>query len=108
MDLIGKILVVLVLVLSVLFLTWAMLVYGTHTNLRTEAEDLERQASQEQNNQLAEEASHRRDQIDENQRARDEALVAVKSATEQIHQLQGQLAASLERNRDLKQDLSGR
>ena len=174
MDFIGKLLVVLVLVLSVLFLTWAMVVYGTHSNLRTKAEELERQANeaqtayengrdkynrlevqlrgevmaarqqlrkleaervslvarnqaieaeleelqaqrrtatlevaklQDENTRLAEDAAQRRNQIAENQQARDQALAAVQTATEEVHQLRGQLASTLERNRELKNDL---
>ena len=61
-------------------------------------------AVQERNNRLADQADGLRSEIEGNQQARDQAFVAVLKATEALHQLQGQLEHTLERNRDLTKD----
>ena len=58
-------------------------------------------AVQEKNNRLADQADGLRSEIEGNQQTRDQAFVAVLKATEELHQLQGQLEHALERNRDL-------
>jgi chromosome segregation ATPase len=57
-------------------------------------------AVQERNSRLAEQADALRGEIEDNQQARDQAFAAVLKATEELHQLQGQLEHTLERNRD--------
>ena len=61
-------------------------------------------AVQERNNRLADQANGLRSEIEGNQQARDQAFVGVLKATEELHQLQGQLEHTLERNRDLTKD----
>ena len=61
-------------------------------------------AVQERNTRLADQADDLRSEIEGNQQARDQAFVAVLKTTEELHQLQGQLEHTLERNRDLTKD----
>jgi predicted nucleic acid-binding Zn-ribbon protein len=59
---------------------------------------------QERNNRLADQVDDLRSEIKSNQQARDQAFVAVVQTTEELHQLQGQLEHTLERNSDLTKD----
>ena len=59
---------------------------------------------QERNNRLADQVDDLRSEIKSNQQARDQAFVAVVKTTEELHQLQGQLEHTLERNSDLTED----
>jgi chromosome segregation ATPase len=61
--------------------------------------------AQETNNQLAEDVSQLRTDIEQNADARQKAFDDSLVATETLHQLQGQLEATLERRRDLREDL---
>ena len=64
----------------------------------------EAMAVQERNNRLADQADGLRSEIESNQQARDQAFVVVVKTTEELHQLQGQLEHTLERNSDLTED----
>lgn len=173
MNLLGKIFVVIILVLSVVFMALAMMVYATHKNwqevvegpnglqkqlddarneysqlqnqfnrlesqLEAEAEaalqqvrkleservalvernsaiqtelDEERrnrrehtaafEATQQINQRLAGEVTNLRDDIRANQEARDTAFASSLEATEELHQVKGQLDNTLERTRQL-------
>jgi chromosome segregation ATPase len=178
MNLLGKLLICFVVVMSVLMMTFGLVVNRTHRDLRAEAELLQNQVNeartryedettglllrhkrldeqlrreqeaalsqlvklereyvalrqrndqlhqeleelklqraevtaqvaeiQDQNNQLGEQATALRADIDENLAARQMAFDQSLQATEQLHQLQGRLEATLERRRDLQQDL---
>ncbi len=59
---------------------------------------------QERNNRLADQVDDLRSEIKSNQQARDQAFVVVVKTTEELHQLQGQLEHTLERNSDLTED----
>ena len=61
-------------------------------------------AVQERNNRLADQVDDLRSEIKTNQQARDQAFIAVVQTTEELHQLQGQLEHTLERNSDLNED----
>ena len=61
-------------------------------------------AVQERNKRLADQVDDLRSEIKSNQQARDQAFVAVVKTTEELHQLQGQLEHTLERNSDLNED----
>jgi hypothetical protein len=173
MNLLGKIFVIIILVLSVVFMALAMMVYATHKNwqevvegprglqeqlsqatadysqlqnqynrlesqLKAEAEaalqqvrkleservalvernaaiqtelDEERRnrrdhtaafdATQQINQRLADEVVDLRDDIRNNQQARDTAFTTSLQATEELHQVKGQLDSTLERTRQL-------
>ena len=173
MNLLGKIFVVLITVLSIVFMTLAMMVYATHKNWRdvvkgpngleaklaqatTEYSQLQNQynrlesqlkaeseaalqqvrkleservalvernaaiqteldeerrtrrdhtaavaATQQNNQRLAEEVANLRDDIRNNQQARDTAFATSLEATEELHQAKGQLDSTLERTRQL-------
>ena len=173
MNLLGKIFVVLITVLSIVFMTLAMMVYATHKNWRdvvkgpngleaklaqatTEYSQLQNQynrlesqlkaeseaalqqvrkleservalvergaaiqteldeerrtrrdhtaavaATQQNNERLAEEVGNLRDDIRNNQQARDTAFATSLQATEELHQVKGQFDTALERTRQL-------
>ena len=170
MNLLGKIFVVLIVVLSIVFMTLALAVYATHKNWKYEAaalgtqlqeanarfeqlqgqyndlesrltaeRDTERQrlakseaerdaliqrnagiqseldqlkaerrdataavaVTQQNNQRLADEVSTLRDDIRSNQQARDRAFATTLEATEELHQVKGQLDSTLERSRQL-------
>ena len=61
-------------------------------------------AVQERNNRLAGQVNDLQSEIKSNQQARDQAFVTVVKTTEELHQLQGQLEHTLERNSDLTED----
>jgi len=170
MNLLGKIFVVLIVVMSIVFMTLALAVYATHKNWKEEADalsarlqeanakfdrlqgeyndlesrltaerDTERQrlakseaerdalvqrnagiqaeldqlkaerrdataavaATQQNNQRLADEVTSLRDDIRSNQQARDRAFATTLQATEELHQVKGQLDSTLERSRQL-------
>ena len=82
--------------------------------LSTQLEDLKQRRAdateelaglQQENFRLAEEARQLRADFAQNQHERQQAFNQTLVATEQLHQLQGQLENTLERRRDLRQDL---
>lgn len=64
-------------------------------------------ATQENNQRLAEEVSKLRTDIRTNEKARDEAFATTLKATEALHQTTGELQNSIERNRQLTDQVSG-
>jgi uncharacterized protein YdcH (DUF465 family) len=170
MNLLGKIFVVLILIMSIVFMTLALAVYATHKNWKDEAATLQTRlqesnaqfdrlkgeynnlesqltakveseqmrlakseaerdaqmqrnaiiqaeldqlkaerrdataavaATQANNQRLAEEVTNLRDDIRDNQQARDRAFATTLQATEELHQTKGQLDSTLERTRQL-------
>lgn len=98
MTLLGKILTVLILIMSVWFLGFAMMVYATHTNWRQEAEATKKklQSQQEVNRQLKELQADLTSQIALEQAARRHALASLEtkltSRTAELESAQQQLA----------------
>lgn len=179
MNLLGKIFVLLILLMSVIFMTLAVMTYATHKNWREEIEgpgglnaqlneakdeleqlriqynrreselsgeleaalqqvrkletervsieqrnQLDREelealrlqqsdatanvtATQQINQQLAQEVTDMRDDIRENQLLRDEAFASTLVATEDLHQTKGQLDRALERTNQLTEQVAG-
>jgi len=176
MNLLGKIFVVLITVLSLVFMTLALAVYATHKNWQEEATrlntqlsnanaqlqlkveefnrlesqaraekesatqqlaklDTEREnlvqrnsviqaeldqlrserrdataavaATQDNNRRLAEEVTGLRQDIRTNEQARDQAFATTLKATEELHQTKGVLDNTVERNRQLTEQVSG-
>jgi len=98
MTLLGKILTVLILIMSVWFLGFAMMVYATHTNWRDEAEATKQklQNQQEVNRQLKEMQADLTSQIALEQAARRHALASLEtklaSRTTELERAQQELA----------------
>jgi len=98
MTLLGKILTVLILIMSVWFLGFAMMVYATHTNWRDEAEATKQklQNQQEVNRQLKEMQADLTSQIALEQAARRHALASLEtklaSRTTELERVQQELA----------------
>lgn len=179
MNLLGKIFIVAIMIMSVVFMTLALMVYATHKNwkdvvdgptglrtqlqtaqtqleqLKTDYNRLEAQlkgevesaqqqvrkleteraslternaavlaeleqlraerrdataavaATQANNQRLAEEVTGLREDIRTNEQARDKSFATTLSATEELHQTKGKLDNTLERNRQLTQQVSG-
>lgn len=176
MNLLGKIFVVLITVLSLVFMTLALAVYATHKNWKEEADRLNSQlsnanaqlqlkveefnrlesqaraekesatqqlaklnsereglsernaviqaeldqlrserrdataavaATQDNNRRLAEEVTGLRQDIRTNEQARDQAFATTLKATEELHQTKGVLDNTVERNRQLTEQVSG-
>lgn len=176
MNLLGKIFVVLITVLSLVFMTLALAVYATHKNWKEEAEKLNSQlstantqlqqkvedynrlesqaraekefatqqlskldterenlvqrnsviqseldqlrserrdataavaATQANNQRLADEVTGLRQDIRTNEQARDVAFATTLKATEDLHQTKGVLDNTVERNRQLTEQVSG-
>jgi peptidoglycan hydrolase CwlO-like protein len=176
MNWLGKVFVVLILIMSVLFMGLAMAVYATHKNWKMVAESLQTQltaaqnqnqqlisahnrrveelsaeieaaeqqvrkletervtladlnvqlqterdqlrqqerdqiasvaATQELNKGLTTEVTGLRQQIRSEQQARDAAVAATLSATEQLHQISGEYETARERNEQLMKQVSG-
>ena len=179
MNLLGKIFIVAIMIMSVVFMTLALMVYATHKNwkeivegpnglnsqlqlartefdqlkndynrqesqLKGEVESAQQQvrkleservalvdrnaavqteldqlkaerrdataavaATQANNQRLAEEVTGLRDDIRTNEQARDKAFATTLKATEDLHQTAGQLANTVERNRQLTDQVSG-
>lgn len=98
MTLLGKILTVLILIMSVWFLGFAMMVYATHTNWRQEAESTKQtlQNQQEVNRQLKEMQADLTSQIALEQAARRHALASLETKlatrTKELERVQQELA----------------
>lgn len=176
MNLLGKIFVVLITVMSLVFMTLALAVYATHKNwkevadnltsqlntlngqlqlkveeynrleaqargekesatqqlakLETERDNLEKRnavvqaeldqlraerrdataavaATQANNQRLADEVTGLRQDIRTNEQARDQAFATTLKATEELHQAKGMLDNTVERNRQLTEQISG-
>jgi hypothetical protein len=176
MNWLGKVFVVLILIMSLLFMGLAMAVYATHKNWKTVADDLQKKltdaqaqnqqlitahnlrveqlsaeieaaeqqvrkletervtladlnvqlqterdqlkqqereqiasvaATQELNKGLTTEVTGLRGQIRTEQQARDAAVAATLSATEELHQLSGEYETARERNEQLMKQVSG-
>jgi signal transduction histidine kinase len=179
MNLLGKIFIVAIMIMSVVFMTLALMVYATHKNwkevvdgtnglrnqlqtaqtqfeqfknehnrlesqLKGENESFQQQvrkleteranqsernaallaeneqlraerrdataavaATQANNQRLANEVTGLREDIRTNEQARDKSFQATLSATEELHQAKGKLDNTLERNRQLTQQVSG-
>lgn len=170
MNWLGKIFVILIFIMSVVFMTLALAVYATHKNWKDEATQLQTRlqtaqaeyerlkgeynqresqltaeveaakqqvrkleaervalvdrnagiqseldqlkaerrdataavaATQQNNQRLAQEVTSLRDDIRENQLARDRAFATTLTATEELHQTKSQLDSALERSRQL-------
>ena len=170
MNWLGKIFVILIFIMSIVFMTLALAVYATHKNWKDEADTLQTRlrnaqaeydrlkgeynqresqltaevesaqqqvrkleaervalvdrnsgiqteldqlkaerreataavaATQQNNQRLAQEVTGLRDDIRENQLARDRAFATTLTATEQLHQTKSQLDSALERSRQL-------
>ena len=179
MNLLGKIFVVLIAVMSLVFMTLALAVYATHKNwkdivdgpnglqsqlqlarsdydqlktdynrldsqlkgevetarqqvrkleservalvdrnaaVQTELDQLKAErrdataavaATQQNNQRLAQEVTGLREDIRTNEQARDKAFATTLQATEDIHQIKGQLDSTVERNRQLTSQVAG-
>jgi predicted nucleic acid-binding Zn-ribbon protein len=179
MNWLGKIFVVLIAVMSVVFMTLALVVYATHKNwkdlvegtnglkaqlaqsqasleqkqtqfnqletdltgerdaarnqlakvetervalddrnkaIQTELDQLKQErreataavaATQENNRKLAQEVTGLREDIRSNQQARDQAFQTTLQATEELHQVKGQLDSAVERSRQLSSQVAG-
>ncbi len=91
MTLLGKILTVLILITSVLFLGFAMMVYATHTNWRKKAEATQKQlqTQQAENQQLKQMQADLKTQLALEEVARQHALAALQTKlTEQTAELE--------------------
>jgi septal ring factor EnvC (AmiA/AmiB activator) len=87
MTLLGKILTVLILVLSVVFMAFAMLVFATHKNWRDHARDLVKQVADAtaQRDQMNIEFGRSKDALAAEQAARRFAIAASRSKYEQVN-----------------------
>jgi septal ring factor EnvC (AmiA/AmiB activator) len=87
MTLLGKILTVLILVMSVVFMAFAMLVFATHKNWREHAKDLAKQVDdmRSQRDQMNIEFGRSKDALAAEQAARRFAIAAARSKYEQVN-----------------------
>lgn len=109
MTLLGKILTVLILVLSVVFMSFSMLVFATHKNWREAAAALEKEVNdaRAQRDQMQIEFNRSKDALAAEQAARRFAIAAARSKYEQANaafqQANSQLADLLSSNGQLQQ-----
>lgn len=82
MTLVGKIFTVLIFFMSCVFMTFSVVVYATHTNWRTEAQDTQKQLTAKEQNveQLKAERVRLQDLLAVEQAARQSAIAAARSA----------------------------
>lgn len=92
MNLVGKIFTVLILVMSILFMGFAMMVYATHKNWSEEASKLDNQlvALRSENNQLKDEITIHQNALSHERAARRTALARLES---QVQEKQDQFEA---------------
>lgn len=97
MNLLGKIFVVLILVLSVIFMTLAMAMYATHKNWREVAENLQKEVR---------EGQAQYDQLKTQYNRRESELTAeLESSVQQISKLEAERVSLVDRNATIQTEL---
>jgi septal ring factor EnvC (AmiA/AmiB activator) len=88
MNLVGKIFTVLILVLSILFMGFAMMVYATHRNWRDEAKSLQGQLTrlQDENRQLQSDIEDHKSTLAHERAARRTALARLETQSQEKQQ----------------------
>lgn len=90
MNFLGKVFVVLILIMSIVFMSLAMVVYATHKNWKAEADLRQTQLTQLQakNNQLEDQHNRREEELD----------IEIKSAQQQVSKLETERVALIDNN----------
>jgi len=97
MNLLGKVFVVLILVLSVVFMALAMAMYATHKNWRVEAENLQNQVR---------EAQTEYDQLKTQYNRRESELTnELEASVQQVRKLETERVALVDRNAGIQSEL---